>query len=96
MTKSELIKKVQAQFPVFEQADIALVVKTIFDSMGQALKRGEKIEIRGFGTFTARERKARVGRNPKSGAAVELPDRKAPFFKAAKDLRIKVDQRNEL
>ncbi|NLN38897.1 MAG: integration host factor subunit beta [Smithella sp.] len=93
MTKSELIKKVQAQFPIFEQADITLVVKTIFDSMGQALKRGEKIEIRGFGTFTARERKARVGRNPKSGAAVDLPDRKAPFFKAAKALRIKVDQK---
>lgn len=96
MTKSELIKKVQAQFPIFEQADITLVVKTIFDSMGQALKRGEKIEIRGFGTFTARERKARVGRNPKSGAAVDLPDRKAPFFKAAKALRIKVDPKNEL
>jgi integration host factor subunit beta len=96
MTKSELIKKVQTKFPVFEQGDVALVVKTIFDSMAQALKRDEKIEIRGFGTFSARKRTARIGRNPKSGDSVELPDRKVPFFKTAKDLRLKVDRKNEL
>lgn len=93
MTRSELIKKVHSKFPVFEHADIELVVKTMFDSMAQALKKDEKIEIRGFGTFTARKRKARTGRNPKSGASVELPDRKVPFFKTAKDLRLRVDSK---
>ncbi|HOE78874.1 MAG TPA: HU family DNA-binding protein [Smithellaceae bacterium] len=96
MTKSELIKKVQARFPIFDQGDITLVVKTVFDSMTHALKMGEKIEIRGFGTFTARQRKARLARNPKTGATVELSDRKNPFFKPAKDLRQKVDGKNEL
>ncbi len=64
--------------------------------MTHALKMGEKIEIRGFGTFTARQRKARLARNPKTGATVELSDRKNPFFKPAKDLRQKVDGKNEL
>lgn len=91
MTKNELIKKAQTKFETYSQKDIALVVQTIFDSMTRALCRNERIEIRGFGTFTVRERKSRVGRNPKSGAEVSLGERKVPFFKTGKALRLKVD-----
>ncbi|MBP7341406.1 MAG: integration host factor subunit beta [Smithellaceae bacterium] len=91
MTKSDLIKKTQLQFRTYSQKDIALAVQTIVDSMIGALKKNERIEIRGFGTFSIRERKPRLGRNPKSGAQVVLGDRRAPFFKTGKDLRQKVD-----
>lgn len=93
MTKNELIKKAQTKFETYSQKDIALVVQTIFDSMTRALCGNERIEIRGFGTFTVRERKSRVGRNPKSGAEVSLGERKVPFFKTGKALRLKVDHR---
>ncbi|MDD4357236.1 MAG: HU family DNA-binding protein, partial [Smithellaceae bacterium] len=66
---------------------------TILDSMAGALRRNERIEIRGFGIFVMRKRKPRIGRNPKSGAAVSLGDRRVPFFKTGKDLRLKVDQK---
>ena len=93
MTKNELIKKTQEKFKTYSQKDIALAVQTILDSMAGALKRNERIEVRGFGIFAMRKRKPRIGRNPKSGAAVPLGDRKVPFFKTGKDLRLKVDQK---
>lgn len=93
MTKNELIKKTQAKFKRYSQKDIALAVETILHSMVVAMKKNERIEIRGFGTFTMRERKPRVGRNPKSGAEVTLGDRRVPFFKTGKDLRVKVDNK---
>ncbi|MEN6507191.1 MAG: HU family DNA-binding protein [Smithella sp.] len=93
MTKNELIKKTQDKFKTYSQKDIALAVQTILDSMAGALKRNERIEIRGFGIFVMRKRKPRIGRNPKSGAAVSLGDRRVPFFKTGKDLRLKVDQK---
>ncbi len=96
MTKNELIKKLAGQYKRYAQKDIALVVQTILDSLIEAMKKNERIEIRGFGIFTIRERKPRIGRNPKSGARVELGDRKVPFFKTSKDLRVKVDKKNEL
>jgi integration host factor subunit beta len=93
MTKNELIKKTQEKFKTYSQKDIALTVQTIFDSMAGALRRNERIEIRGFGIFVMRKRKPRIGRNPKSGEAVSLADRRVPFFKTGKDLRLKVDQK---
>lgn len=93
MTKNELIKKTQEKFKVYSQKDIALAVHTMLDSMVDALTRNERIEIRGFGTFVMRKRKPRVGRNPKSGAEVSLGDRRVPFFKTGKDLRLKVDKK---
>jgi len=93
MTKNELIKKTQDKFKTYSQKDIALAVQTILDSMAGALKINERIEIRGFGIFVMRKRKPRIGRNPKSGAAVSLGDRRVPFFKTGKDLRLKVDQK---
>jgi len=93
MTKNELIKKTHLKFKNYSQKDIALAVQTILNSMVGALRKNERIEIRGFGTFTMRERKPRIGRNPKSGAEVSLADRRVPFFKTGKDLRLKVDNK---
>lgn len=93
MTKNQLISKTQAKFKIYPQKDIALAVQTILDSMVGALRKNERIEIRGFGTFMIRERKSRVGRNPKSGAEVALDDRRVPFFKTGKDLRLRVDKK---
>jgi integration host factor subunit beta len=93
MTKNELIKKTQEKFKTYSQKDIALAVQTILDSMAGALKRNERIEIRGFGIFVMRKRNPRIGRNPKSGEAVSLGDRRVPFFKTGKDLRLKVDRK---
>jgi len=96
MTKNELIKKVQAKLKIYSQKDIAFAVQMILNSMVGALKKNERIEIRGFGSFTVRERKPRVARNPKSGREVTLGDRRVPFFKTGKDLRLKVDDKNDL
>ena len=96
MTKNELIKKIAEKYKTYSRNDIALVVHTILDSMTEAMKNNERIEIRGFGTFAIRERKSRIGRNPKSGENVALYDRKVPFFKTGKELRIKVDKHNGL
>ncbi len=93
MTKNDLIKKTHEKFKNYSQKDIVLAVQAILDALVDALKKNERIEIRGFGTFTIRERKPRVGRNPKSGAEVFLGDRRVPFFKTGKDLRLKVDNK---
>lgn len=93
MTKKDLIVKLQEKLKVYTQKDVAYAVNIIFDSMTDALKRGERIEIRGFGNITVRERKARLGRNPKSGAEVKLEKRKTPFFKTGKELRLMVDNK---
>jgi len=86
MTKRELIRKVQEKIGYYPPKDIAYVVYLIFDAMAGALKRGERIEIRGFGNFTVRKRKEIKGRNPKTADLINLPARKVPFFKVGKDL----------
>jgi integration host factor beta subunit len=91
MNKSNLINKVEEKLKIYSHKDITYAVKIIFDSMTQAMKKGERIEIRGFGSFTTRERKPRIARNPRSGAKVKLGERRTPFFKTGKELRIKVD-----
>lgn len=93
MTKNDLIVKLQETLKVYTHKDVAYAVNIVFDSMVEALKRGERIEIRGFGNITVRERKARLGRNPKSGTEVKLEKRKIPFFKTGKELRLKVDKK---
>jgi len=91
MTKSELVDKIVDANGVLTRKESELVVNLVFDSMGEALKKGEKVEIRGFGSFTVRERGAREARNPKSGEIVNIPAKKTPFFKAGKELRERVD-----
>lgn len=93
MTKNDLIKKLQEELKTYSLKDVTYVVNIIFDSMVNAIKRGERIELRGFGSFEVRERKPRMGRNPKSGAQVKLQERKVPFFKTGKELRIMVNNK---
>lgn len=93
MTKNDLIKKLQEELKTYSLKDVTYVVNIIFDSMIDAIKRGERIELRGFGSFEVRERKPRMGRNPKSGAQVKLNERKVPFFKTGKELRLMVNNK---
>jgi integration host factor beta subunit len=93
MTKNDLIKKLQEELKTYSLKDVTYVVNIIFDSMIDAIKRGDRIELRGFGSFEVRERKPRMGRNPKSGAQVKLQERKVPFFKTGKELRIMVNNK---
>jgi integration host factor subunit beta len=91
MTKSELIAQLTARHSQFSVADIEMVVKTILDALAKNLSRGERIEIRGFGSFSLSFRPARLGRNPKSGERVQVPAKYVPHFKAGKELRDRVD-----
>ena len=91
MTKSELVEKLIEANGVLSRKESELVINIIFDSMCEALQKGEKVEIRGFGSFTIRERDAREARNPKSGDVVSIPAKKTPFFKTGKDLRERVN-----
>jgi integration host factor subunit beta len=91
MTKSELIAKLAAHFPQLGAADAEFAVKMILDAMAKSLSHGERIEIRGFGSFGLNYRPPRVGRNPKSGEKVQVPAKYVPHFKAGKELRERVD-----
>ncbi len=91
MTKSGLIEKVAERTPHISKKDTEVVVNTIFDAMTDALKKGERIEIRGFGSFQVKIREAREGRNPKTGAEVHIPAKKTPFFKVGKELKERID-----
>jgi len=91
MTKSELVDRIVEANGVLTRKESEMVVNIVFDSMGDALRNGEKVEIRGFGSFTVRERDAREARNPKSGEVVKIPPKKTPFFKTGKELRERVN-----
>ncbi len=91
MTKSELIARLAARFPQLVLKDADFAVKMVLDAMSDALARGDRIEIRGFGSFALNYRPPRVGRNPKSGEKVQVPEKYVPHFKAGKELRERVD-----
>lgn len=91
MTKSELIERITTRHPNLPAKDIELAVKTILDTMSQALSKGERIEIRGFGSFSLHYRSPRTGRNPKTGEAVDLKGKYVPHFKPGKELREQVN-----
>lgn len=91
MTKSELIAKLAERYPQLVAKDAELAVKTILDAMAVSLASGQRIEIRGFGSFDLNYRPPRVGRNPKSGTKVAVPEKYVPHFKAGKELRERVD-----
>ncbi len=92
MTKSELIERLSTASGTVNKKEAELIVNTIFDSIGDALVDGDRVEIRGFGSFTIRERDAREARNPKSGEVVRIPNKKTPFFKTGKELRERVNR----
>ena len=86
MTKADLIEEV-SRLAELTRKDSEVIVDTIFDSVVRSLRVGDKVEIRGFGSFRTRQRKPRVGRNPKTGDRVEVPAKKIPFFKPSKELK---------
>lgn len=91
MTKSELISRLAERFPQLGAKDADIAVNVILDALAAGLARGDRIEIRGFGSFSLNYRPPRIGRNPKSGEKVHVPQQYVPHFKAGKDLRERVD-----
>jgi integration host factor subunit beta len=92
MIKSELIRRISSQNPHLYERDIEKVVNEIFDEMVEALHRGDRVELRGFGVFSAKLRAARQGRNPRTGAAVAVAKRALPFFKTGKEMRARLNR----
>jgi len=91
MTKSELIIKLAEQNPHLYQRDVERIVSTIFDEITSALARGDRVELRGFGAFSVKERGSRIGRNPRTGEAVQVESKFIPYFKTGKQLRDKLN-----
>ena len=87
MLKSELIQRISSQNPHLYQRDIEKIVSAILDEIIEALRRGDRVELRGFGAFSARLRGAHQGRNPRTGAVVPVARKSAPYFKTAKEMR---------
>jgi integration host factor subunit beta len=91
MTKRELIEKLAERTKNLSQKDAELVINTIFEAMTEALASGDRIEIRGFGSFQVKQRRSREGRNPRTGEKVMVKGKKIPFFKVGKELKERVD-----
>jgi integration host factor subunit beta len=87
MTKSDLIKQLAETNPHLYQRDIERIVSTVFEEVTEALVRGDRVELRGFGAFSVRHRSSRVGRNPRTGEEVRVTDKAVPYFKTGKELR---------
>lgn len=87
MTRSELIQKLAEKNPHLYLRDVETIVDTTFDEVTEALIRGDRVELRGFGTFSVKERNARTGRNPRTGESVTVDAKRLPFFKTGKGLR---------
>ncbi len=92
MTKSELIQRIAELNPHLYQRDVERIVSTIFDEIADALARGDRVELRGFGAFSVKEWGARIGRNPRTGAAVQVAEKSIPFFKTGKQLRERLNE----
>lgn len=87
MIKSELIQQIAQENPHLFQRDVERIINTVFEEIGSALSKGDRVELRGFGAFSVKERNARVGRNPRTGASVDVDAKRVPFFKTGKELR---------
>ena len=92
MTRSELIARMAAKNPALYHRDIERLVGTILDEISGALERGDRVELRGFGAFSVRHRKARIGRNASTGASVQVSEKKVPFFKMGKGMRDRLNR----
>ena len=91
MTKSELILKITNKNSFLYQKDVYKIIDTLFNSVTKALRDGDRVELRGFGTFTTKLRNARIGRNPKTGDPVAIPQKKMPFFKMGKSMKERIN-----
>ena len=92
LTRSELITELAASNPHLLKADVELIVATVFDRITDALVRGDRVELRGFGIFTVKRRNARIGRNPRTGAPVPVDEKARPFFKTGRELRDRLNR----
>ncbi|MCD8496916.1 MAG: integration host factor subunit beta [Alphaproteobacteria bacterium] len=92
MTKSELIQRLAERNPHLYLRDIEKIVDTVFEEISQALVRGNRVELRGFGAFSVKHREARTGRNPRTGETVHVESKRLPFFKTGKGLREKLNE----
>lgn len=95
MTKAQLIEKVSEKVNGLTKRQTEIIVNALFESIKDTLAQGDKIEMRGFGSFRLRHRKTREGRNPKTGASVSVPAKRVPFFRAGKELKELVDRSQE-
>ncbi|MCB1555813.1 MAG: integration host factor subunit beta [Alphaproteobacteria bacterium] len=95
MTKSELIQRLAEKNPHLYLRDVEKIVETFFAEIGNALARGDRVELRGFGTFSVKERDARTGRNPRTGESVSVAAKRLPFFKTGKGLRDRLNEEEE-
>ncbi len=93
MTKSELIQRIAESNPHLYHRDVERIVSTIFDEVGQALSRGDRVELRGFGAFSVKRRDARIGRNPRTGTAVAVTEKFITFFKTGQQLRERLNDK---
>jgi integration host factor subunit beta len=93
MTKSELIMRLAEMNPHLYQRDVERIVATIFDEIANALAKGDRVELRGFGAFSVKKREHRVGRNPRTGETVQVAAKAVPYFKTGKDLRERLNKR---
>jgi integration host factor subunit beta len=92
MTKSELVQRIASQNPHLYQRDIEKIVSAILDEMVEALRRGDRVELRGFGAFSAKLRGPRQGRNPRTGAVVAVAEKAVPYFKTGKEMRARLNR----
>jgi len=92
MTKSELIQRLAERNPHLLHRDIERIVQTVFDEIADALSEGNRVELRGFGAFSVKNRTARTGRNPRTGSAVSVDAKRVPYFKTGKDLRDRLNK----
>ena len=92
MIKSELIARLAEAYPNLFHKDVERIVNTVFDEIAEALSRGDRVELRGFGAFSVKQREARLGRNPRTGETVEVEEKHVPFFKTGKLLRDRLNQ----
>jgi integration host factor subunit beta len=94
MIKSELVQKIADKSPHLYHRDIERIVNTILDEVINAMKDGNRIELRGFGAFSVKSRNARMGRNPRTGSSVEVIAKRVPFYKTGKELRERLNTKN--
>lgn len=95
MIKSELVQRIASQHPHLYPRDVETIVKAILGEITAAMARGDRVELRGFGTFSVKNRLARTGRNPRTGAYVSIEKKSAPFFKAGKEMRARLNRDNQ-
>ena len=94
MNKSDLILKILESDPNLFKKDASKIVNVFFDTISEAISRGERVELRGFGVFDVKVREARIARNPKNGEAVAVPAKKMPFFRMGKDMKDRINKKN--